>query len=111
MTTHQTREPFDLASAALRLRAVAAARGDAPFDRLIVNAILIDMVTGERRAADVGLTGPLIASVHAPGSRSDAGGIIDAQGGYLSNVCIPILDAYFSASAKYETTTTENIAH
>jgi len=34
-----------------------------------------------------------------------------AQGGYLSNVCIPILDAYFSASAKYETTTTENIAH
>ncbi|MFN3499297.1 MAG: adenine deaminase, partial [Pannonibacter indicus] len=84
MTTDQTREPFDLASAALRLRAVAAARGDAPFDRLIVNAILIDMVTGERRAADVGLTGPLIASVHAPGSRSDAGGIIDAQGGYLS---------------------------
>jgi len=34
-----------------------------------------------------------------------------AQGGYLSNVCIPILDAYFSASAKYETTMTENIAH
>lgn len=84
MTTHQTREPFDLAGPALRLRAVAAARGDAPFDRLIVNAILIDMVTGERRAADVGLTGPLIASVHAPGSRSDATNIIDAQGGYLS---------------------------
>ncbi|MFN4127962.1 adenine deaminase [Pannonibacter indicus] len=84
MTAHQTHEPFDLADPALRLRAVAAARGDAPFDRLIVNAILIDMVTGERRAADVGLTGPLIASVHAPGSRSDAGGIIDAQGGYLS---------------------------
>lgn len=84
MTTHQTREPFDLAGPALRLRAVAAARGDAPFDRLIVNAILIDMVTGERRAADVGLTGPLIASVHAPGSRSDATDIIDAQGGYLS---------------------------
>ncbi|WP_374629815.1 adenine deaminase [Pannonibacter indicus] len=84
MTTDQTREPFDLADPALRLRAVAAARGDAPFDRLIVNAILIDMVTGERRAADVGLTGPLIASVHAPGSRSDAADIIDAQGGYLS---------------------------
>lgn len=84
MTTHQTREPFDLANPALRLRAVTAARGDAPFDRLIINAILIDMVTGERRAADVGLTGPLIASVHAPGSRSDATDIIDAQGGYLS---------------------------
>jgi adenine deaminase len=84
MTADQTREPFDLAGPALRLRAVAAARGDAPFDRLIINATLIDMVTGERRAADVGLTGPLIASVHAPGSRSDATDIIDAQGGYLS---------------------------
>lgn len=84
MTAHQTREPFDLANPALRLRAVAAARGDAPFDRLIINATLIDMVTGERRATDVGLTGPLIASVHAPGSRSDAADIIDAQGGYLS---------------------------
>lgn len=84
MTTHQTREPFDLANPALRLRAVTAARGDAPFDRLIVNGILIDMVTGERRAADVGLTGPLIASVHTSGSRSDAADIIDAQGSYLS---------------------------
>jgi penicillin-binding protein 2 len=34
-----------------------------------------------------------------------------AQGGYLANVCIPILDSYFSVSSKYETTATENIAH
>jgi penicillin-binding protein 2 len=34
-----------------------------------------------------------------------------AQGGYLANVCIPILNAYFSTSAKYETTTTEGVAH
>ena len=34
-----------------------------------------------------------------------------SQGGNLANVCIPILDAYFSTSAKYETITTENIAY
>ena len=34
-----------------------------------------------------------------------------AQGGNLANVCIPILDAYFSTSSKYETTAQENIAH
>ena len=34
-----------------------------------------------------------------------------SQGGNLANVCIPILDAYFSSSARYETVTTENIAY
>ena len=34
-----------------------------------------------------------------------------SQGGNLANVCIPILDAYFSSSAKYETIATENIAY
>ena len=33
-----------------------------------------------------------------------------AQGGNLANVCIPILDAYFSTSTKYETAARENIA-
>ncbi len=33
-----------------------------------------------------------------------------AQGGYLANVCIPILDAYFSTSSRYETTLKENMA-
>lgn len=34
-----------------------------------------------------------------------------SQGGNLANVCIPILDAYFSTSSKYETVAQENIAH
>ena len=34
-----------------------------------------------------------------------------SQGGNLANVCIPILDAYFSSSARYETVATENIAY
>ena len=33
-----------------------------------------------------------------------------SQGGNLANVCIPILDAYFSTSTKYETALTENAA-
>ena len=65
-------EPDDLAEPALRRRAVAAARGDAPFDVLIAGGTLVDMTTGELRAADVGIVGPLIASVHARGKRADA---------------------------------------
>lgn len=33
-----------------------------------------------------------------------------AQGGNLANVCIPILDAYFATSSKYETAVRENTA-
>ena len=69
---------------AFRDRAVTAARGDGPFDILIKGGTLVDVVTGERRAADVGLVGPLIASVHEAGSRSDAAEIIDATGTFLS---------------------------
>ena len=64
-------EPFDLTDAALRLRATAAARGGG-LDPLVVDGVLIDMATGERRAADIGLVGPLIASVHPRGKRTDA---------------------------------------
>ncbi len=70
--------------AALRNRAVDAARGVAPFDILITGGTLVDVVTGELRPADIGLVGPLIASVHTPGSRSDAGEIIDATGAFVS---------------------------
>ena len=45
---------------------------------------LVDMVTGQIRAADIGIVGPLIASVHAPGSRTDASETIDAGGAFLS---------------------------
>lgn len=77
-------EPFDLNEPELRARAVAAARGDAPFDLLISGGQVVDMVTGEIRAADIGITGALIASVHTAGSRSDAAGIIDASGQYIA---------------------------
>ena len=84
MTQPPAREPTDLNDAGLRTRAIAAARGDAPFDILIVNGTLVDMVTGELRAADIGLVGPLIASVHPAGSRTDAPDIIDISGGFVS---------------------------
>lgn len=77
-------EPMDLMDPALRPRAVAAARGGAAFDMLITGGVVVDMVTGEQRAADVGLVGPLIASVHAPGTRGDAASIVDASGAFLS---------------------------
>ncbi|MCQ4159381.1 amidohydrolase family protein [Roseomonas sp. GC11] len=57
---------------ALRDRAVRAARGLAPFDVLITGARVADMATGELREADLGLVGPLVASLHPPGSRADA---------------------------------------
>ena len=77
-------EPGDLNVPELRARAVAAARGDAPFDLLITGGQLVDMVTGQIRAADIGIVGPLIASVHAPSSRTDAAETIDASGCFLS---------------------------
>ncbi len=70
--------------AALRTRAVAAARGDAPFDVLISGGTLVDVVTGELRPADIGLVGPLIASVHPSGSRQDAAQVLDATGVYIA---------------------------
>ncbi len=68
----------------LRSRAIAAARGDIPFDILITGGTLVDVMTEERRPADIGLIGPIIASVHAPGSRSDADEIIDAKGAFIT---------------------------
>lgn len=59
-------------SPSLRRRAVQAALGEIPFDRLLVNGRVIDMVTGEIRAADIGIVGPLIASVHPCGQFSAA---------------------------------------
>ncbi len=78
------REPVGLNDDALRARAVAAARGDAAFDVLITGGTLVDVVTGELRAADIGIVGPLIASVHEPASRSDAAQLVDASGAFVS---------------------------
>lgn len=70
----------DLNDPALRARAIQAARGLAPFDVLITGAMLADVATGELRPADIGLVGALIASVHPPGSRTDAAQLVDARG-------------------------------
>ncbi|EGE59066.1 UNVERIFIED_ORG: adenine deaminase [Rhizobium esperanzae] len=84
MNVTSRQEPADLNDPALRARAVAAARGDAPFDVLINGGRLLDVVTGLVRDADIGLVGALIASVHAPASRTDAAAIIDAAGSILT---------------------------
>ena len=62
---------IDPVDPAVRARAVAAAQGREPFDLLLTGGTLVDVGCGELRAADVGIVGPLIASVHEPGARSD----------------------------------------
>lgn len=74
----------NIASLPLRQRAVRAALGKIPFDRLLINAKVIDMVTGEVREADVGLTGSMIASVHPRGKFSQTENVDDLSGSYLS---------------------------
>ena len=75
-----TREPADLNAPELRDRAVRAARGEAPFDLLLTGGQVVDVALGELRAADIGLVGPLIASVHPPGSHAGAAARFDAAG-------------------------------
>ncbi|MEJ5154203.1 adenine deaminase C-terminal domain-containing protein [Gluconobacter wancherniae] len=74
----------DLNDAALRDRAVHAACGRAPFDVLLRGGRVADMATGEIREADIGLVGPLIASVHERASRSDALEIVELDGAIVS---------------------------
>jgi adenine deaminase len=78
MTDHDIRDP------ALRARAIRAARGAEPFDVLIRGGTVVDAALGRLRAADVGLVGPLVASVHPPGARTDAAETVDATGLYVS---------------------------
>jgi len=79
-----THEPHDLDDSGLRDRAVRAAQGLEPFDVLITGGQVVDVATSEIRAADIGLVGALVASVHAPCSRSDAGRTIDAAGRFVA---------------------------
>ncbi|MDX6749771.1 adenine deaminase C-terminal domain-containing protein [Geminicoccaceae bacterium 1502E] len=74
----------DLADRELRARAVAAARGQAPFDLLLEGGTVVDVATGELREADVGITGALIASVHPRGARSDAASRLDCTGRFVA---------------------------
>ncbi|WFE74784.1 adenine deaminase [Roseinatronobacter sp. S2] len=71
---------MDLNAPELRARAVRAAQGQAPFDLLIEGGMVLDMVTGRQRRADVGIVGPLIASVHAPDPACCAKVRLDATG-------------------------------
>src|SRR5204862_22927 len=65
-------------------RAVAAARGDEPFDVLLTGGTLVDVGCGELRPADVGIVGPLVASLHERGARSDALDAIDCTGLFVA---------------------------
>ena len=66
----------------LRSNAVKAARGLGPFDMLIRNTVMLDMVTGRERPADIGVVGPLIASVHSPDPTRATHADMDAAGAY-----------------------------
>ncbi len=67
----------------LRGRAVMAARGLKPFDLLVENARVPDMITGRERRADIGIIGALIASVHDPDGSLDAERRLDAGGAFV----------------------------
>ncbi|MEP1611627.1 MAG: adenine deaminase C-terminal domain-containing protein [Roseobacter sp.] len=72
----------DLTDRKLRERAVAAAQGKCPFDLLIKNARILDMVTGRERQADIGIVGALIASVHSVDRTTEAVQYFDAKGAF-----------------------------
>lgn len=68
----------------LRRRAVDAALGKIPFDLLLINGQIVDMVTGEIRAVDIGIVGHMIASVHPRGQFSQAATTHDLKQQFLS---------------------------
>ena len=68
----------------VRSRAVAAAQGTLPFDLLLTGGTVVDVGCGELRSADVGVVGPLIASVHPSGSRTDAEAVFDCRGRFVT---------------------------
>ena len=70
----------ELSSPELRSRAVKAAQGLGPFDLLITNTQLMDMVTGKVRSADIGIVSGMIASVHAHDPARESNSRIDADG-------------------------------
>lgn len=71
-------------TAETRQQAVLAARGEVPFDLLLINTRIVDMVTGEIRQADVGIVGVMIASVHPCGRFNQAQEIHDLAQAYLT---------------------------
>jgi len=74
-------DPVDPAT---RRRAIAAALGTEPFDLLLTGGTVVDVGCGELRLADVGIVGPIIASVHEAGSRTDALDALDCTGRFVA---------------------------
>ena len=68
----------------IRSRAIDAALGRAPFDVLLTGGTIVDVATAELRAADIGIVGEVIASVHPPHSRQDAAVRHDCTGRFLA---------------------------
>jgi adenine deaminase len=63
---------------------VAAALGRQPFDLLLTGGTVVDVGCGELRPADIGIVGPIIASVHEPGSRGDSADRFDCTGRWIA---------------------------
>lgn len=74
-------ETIDLS---VRLRAIEAAQGRAPFDLLLTGGKVVDVATLELREADVGIVGPMIASVHPRGTFSAAAEVRDVGGRFIA---------------------------
>ncbi len=74
----------DAIELAVRLRAIEAAQGRAPFDLLLTHAKVVDVATLEVREADVGIVGPMIASVHPRGALTQAAATHDLGGHHLA---------------------------
>ena len=53
----------------IRSDAIASARGDEPFDLVISNVRLVNVLTREIYPADIGITGELIACVQPAGEK------------------------------------------
>ncbi len=81
----------------VRGRAVAAARGAEPFDLLLTGGTLVDVGCGELRPADIGFVGPLVASVHEPGARTDALDALDCTDRFVAPGLID-LHVHFESS-------------
>jgi adenine deaminase len=75
---------IDEVDVTLRRRAVAAAQGELPFDLILTGGTVVDVGCGELRPADVGLIGPLVASVHERGSRDDALDALDCSERFIA---------------------------
>jgi len=75
---------IDPVEPSVRARAVAAAQGREPFDLLLAGGTVVDVGCGEQRPADVGIVGPIVASVHERGSRTDALEAIDCTGRFVA---------------------------